>query len=215
MNKSIAILGMGQFGSYIAEELSDNGADVLIADKNEEIINQYADKVSYAMTAELSDPKAIEAIGLSNMDVVVVAMGDSLESSIMCVMVAKEEGVPYVIAKASSERMGEILKKVGADEVIYAEKESARSNARKIMSSNFLEFFDLGDDLCVVSMRPLSRWVGKTLSELRLRNKYKINVVAVKKNKSANADINPEDPIEADSQLLIITQKNNLDKLNK
>ncbi|MBQ1802910.1 potassium channel family protein [Lachnobacterium bovis] len=213
MSKSVAVLGMGQFGRYITEELCESGADVLIADKNEEIINQYANMVSIALTAELSDPEVISNIGLSNMDVVVVSMGDNLESSIMCVMVAKEEGVEKVLAKASSERMANILKKVGADEIIFAEKESAKSNARKIMSSNFLEFFEISKNVCVVSLRPKKEWIGKSLKELRLREKHKINVITMKKNNRIMSYLSPEEVIEEGTELYILADVNRLNRL--
>ena len=122
-NKAIAILGMGRFGQFLADELCANGADVLIADNDERIINQYASKVSEAVIVNLMDPEATKNIGLSDVDIAIISMGSSLEASIMCVSVAKEQGVPRIIAKAASERMGEILKLVGADEIIYPEKE--------------------------------------------------------------------------------------------
>ena len=117
MKKSIAILGMGRFGQFLADELCANGADVLIADNDERIVNQYSGIVSEAIVTNLQDPEAIKNIGLGDMDLVIVSMGSSLEASIMCVSVAKELGVPRIIAKAASDRMGEILMRVGADEI--------------------------------------------------------------------------------------------------
>ena len=157
MKKSIAVLGMGRFGQFLTAELSKNGADVLIADGDEENIRKFANQVSCAIKADLNDPEVIRGLGLSGVDTVVVAMGSSLDASIMCVMVAKELGVPYVIAKAASLRMGEILRRVGADEIIYPEKESAELTARRLLSSDFLEFFvgvyyflNLGIISCVI-----------------------------------------------------------------
>ena len=105
MNKYIAVLGMGRFGRYIAEQLSSYGADLLIADGDGETINQLSSLASSAVIADLTDANAIKALGLADMDIVVVTMGSSLEASIMCVMVAKELGVPRVIAKAASEQL--------------------------------------------------------------------------------------------------------------
>ena len=164
MKKSIAVLGMGRFGQFLTAELSRNGADVLIADDNEENIRKFANEVSCAIKADLNDPEVIRGLGLAGVDTVVVAMGSSLDASIMCVMVAKELGVHRVIAKAASLRMGEILRRVGADEIIYPEKESAELTARRLMSSDFLDFFNLGSELCVFSMKPKKdapapRWI--------------------------------------------------------
>lgn len=213
MRKSIAILGMGRFGQFLTKELSEKNADVLIADSDSRIINQYAPLVSNAVIVDLTDPDAIRNIGLSNIDVAVVAMGSSIEASIMCVMVAKELGVPHVIAKAASERMGDILKRVGADEIIYPEKESATQTARKLMSQNLLEYYPLGDNLCLVNIVPRAEWLGKTLRELRLRNRYHINVVAIRERGDTNARIDPELTLTPETELIVIAEPKDLSHL--
>ena len=214
MKKSFAILGMGRFGQYLTRELADNGADVLIADSDREIIDQFAGIVSYAVVADLSSPESIGAIGLGGVDVVVVAMGSSLEASIMCVMVAKELGVPNVIAKAASERMGEILKRVGADEIIYPEKESALQTAYRLQSEIILDYYNLGKDIFIITMKPKAEWIGKSLLELKLRNRYRINIVALRgPDGKLNVSIDPARPLSADEKLLVIGETRDLDKL--
>lgn len=215
MDKSIAVLGMGRFGRYIAEQLSFYGADLMIVDGDSETVNQLSSLASTAVSADLTDTDAIKALGLADMDIVVVTMGSSLEASVMCTMIAKELGVPRVIAKAASDRMGEILKRVGADEIIYPEKEVAFSTARKILSSNFLEYYNLDDDLCVVRMKPRAEWVGKTLANLRLRNQYDVNVVTIQqKNAPLSTSPDPNLPIAEDATLLVVAKKKDLRHLS-
>lgn len=213
MKKSFAVLGMGRFGQFLTAELSRNGADVLIADDDEETIRRFANDVSCAVKADLSDPDVIRGLGLAGVDTVIVAMGSSLESSIMSVMVAKELGVPHVIAKAASLRMGEILIRVGADEIIYPEKESAELTARRLMSSDFLEFFNLGDELCVFSMKPKKEWIGKTLRELRLRDRYQLNVMAIRENGRTTASMDPDLPLIEDAELFALAERSALDHI--
>ena len=213
MKKSIAVLGMGRFGQFLTAELSKSGADVLIADGDEETIRKFANQVSCAIRADLSDPEVIRGLGLAGVDTVIVSMGSSLDASIMCVMVAKEIGVPYVIAKAASLRMGEILRRVGADEIIYPEKESAELTARRLLSSDFLEFFDLGSELCVFSMKPKKDWVGKTLRELKLRDRYALNVMAMRENGETTASMDPDRPLVADCELFAVAKRDALDKI--
>lgn len=213
MKKSIAVLGMGRFGQFLTAELSKNGADVLIADNDEETIRRYANQVSCAIKADLSDPEVIRGLGLTGVDTVIVSMGSSLDASIMCVMVSKELGVPYVIAKAASLRMGEILRRVGADEIIYPEKESAELTARRLLSSDFLDFFDIGSELCVFSMKPKKDWVGKTLRELKLRDRCKLNVIAMRDNGETSATMDPDKPLSADADLFAVASHEALDKL--
>ena len=213
MKKSVAVLGMGRFGQFLTAELSRNGADVLIADGDEETIRKFANQVSCAIKADLSDPEVIRGLGLAGVDTVIVSMGSSLDASIMCVMVSKELGVPYVIAKAASLRMGEILRRVGADEIIYPEKESAELTARRLLSSDFLDFFDIGSELCVFSMKPKKDWVGKTLRELRLRDQCKLNVIAMRENGCTSATMDPDRPLVADAELFAVADHEALDKL--
>ena len=213
MKKSIAVLGLGRFGQFLTAELSKNGADVLIADDDEETVRKFANQVSCAIKADLNDPEVIRGLGLSGVDTVVVAMGSSLDASIMCVMVAKELGVPYVIAKAASLRMGEILRRVGADEIIYPEKESAELTARRLLSSDFLEFFDLGSELCVFSMKPKKDWIGKSLRELRLRDRFQLNIMAIRENGVTSATMDPDQPLTADAELFAVAKRDALDRI--
>lgn len=213
MNKSFAILGMGKFGQRLAQDLFEAGADVLIADEDEDLINQLSDKATYAMTADLADPESISQLSLTNMDVVVICMARHIEASIMCAMVAKEAGVPKVIAKASSKRMRDVLLKVGADEVSLFEEEAASRTARKLLSSDFIDFFDLGDNLCIVNMYPREEWVGKSLLQLALRPKYGINVVAIDTGDGLSSKIDPNTPLKKDNDLLCVLSKKDAAKL--
>jgi trk system potassium uptake protein TrkA len=213
MKKSIAVLGLGRFGQFVTTALCRLGADVLIADNDEETIQRLSPMVSCAVNADLNEPDAIRNLGIGDVDTVIVAMGSSLESSIMCVMVAKEMGIPHVIAKAASLRMGEILRRVGADEIIYPEKESAEATARRLLSSDFLEFFDLGSELCVCSLKPKKDWIGKTLRELKLRDRYRLNIVAVRENGTTSASPDPDEPLSASCELFAVTERASLEKL--
>ncbi len=211
---SFVVFGLGMFGQAVADKLVDNGADVIVVDNNEDIIEAYSAKAASAIVAELTDPAAIQAIGLSNIDCVVIAMGTNLETSIMCTMIAKECGVKWVVAKASTQRMGLVLSKIGADQIIYPEEESGIRTARELMAGNFLEYFEISDDICLVEMPPKSKWIGKTLKELDLRRTYGINVVAIK-GSAVNEYVDPDEPLKADESLILLIHKKNLSKLDK
>ena len=213
MDKSFAVLGLGKSGRAIARELAVNGAEVIAADKSEELVNSVADEVTAAMIADLTSAEAIKGLGISNVDVVIVTMALSLEASIMCVMVAKELGVPHVVAKAKSERMGEILRKVGADEIVFPEKEAGQALSRKLLSDDFLDYFDISADLCIIEMKPKKDWIGKSLIQLDLRKKYDINVAAITVDGKMKASIDPQMLLTEECTLLIITSKKNYKKL--
>ncbi len=131
--KTYAVLGMGRFGRGVALALAQNGEEVMIVDKNSEVIEQYASQVTYAIAADLADEEAVQELGLGNMDVVVVGMGMDLEASILAVMISKESGVKDIIAKAASKRMGDILLRVGADRIIYPEEEMGKRVAKGLI----------------------------------------------------------------------------------
>ena len=213
MSKSIAVLGLGRFGKKLALGLYENGVDVMAVDRDQKLIDSISDKVTYALVADFSNAESIKGIGLEEMDTVVVAMGSDLTASIMAVMISKELGVPYVMAKASDERMGAILTKVGADEVIYPEEEMGERTARILVFDSFLEFFEIDDNLCMLEMKPKEAWIGKNLKELNLREKYSMNVVAIKNKNGMKSHINPDKPLDDDMTLLVIIDKADLKKL--
>ena len=211
---SFVVFGLGKFGQAVADKLLAAGADVMVVDNDEDVIEAYSAKATSAIIADLTDPAAIKALGIANIECAVVAMGMSLEASIMCTMVAKEAGVKYVVAKAGNDRMGSVLAKVGADEIIYPEEESGIRTARSLITSNFLEYFEVSDDICLVEMLPKDKWVGKTLKELNLRKRFGINVVGIKDG-VVNEYVDPEVPLKKNEVLLVLIHKKNLTKLDK
>lgn len=211
--KSFVVFGLGRFGKAVAEKLIDVGADVMVVDNDPDVIEQFADRATSAIVAELTDPEAIKATGIENIDCAIVAMGTSLEASIMCVMVSKECGVPFVAAKAGSERAGDILRKVGADQVIFPEEESGFRTARSLMSDSFLDYFELSNELCIVEMKPKEEWLGKSLRELNLRKRYGANVIAIRKGTLSDS-IDPDAKLDASGTLLLLMRKSKADQLD-
>ncbi len=210
MKKSIAVLGLGKYGKSVAENLYRMGADVLAVDCNEEIIKEIADKCTSAICANLANEDEVLSLGLKNMDIVVSAMGGDLAASIMSVTVAKEQGVPIVIAKASSDRMASVLKKVGADKIIDPEGEGGARSARILLSSIFKDFYELDENMYMIEMAPKTEWIGKDLIELDLRGKMNLNIVAVRKKGKPLHFVNPKTPFTKDDILLIVTEKGNI-----
>ena len=210
MSKSIAVFGIGRFGRSLALTLSESGADVMAVDGDESVIEKIADKVTYAITADLKSAEAIQALGREEMDAVVVAMGSDLKASIMSVMVSKELGVPFVMAKAADDRMGAILTKVGADKIIYPEEETGIRTARVLASDTFAELFDIDDNLSIIEMKPRKDWIGKNLIELNLRGRFNVNVIAIKDANKMQSSIDPKKPLDAEDTLYVIIDKKDI-----
>ena len=211
--KAFGVLGLGSFGMGAANELTERGAEVLVVDRNERLIEENAKRFTQAVIADLTDPEAIGQLGLGSMDAVIVDMSQDLEASIMCVMVAKEKGVHRVIAKAENKRKSDILKKVGADQIVFPEQESGTRTAFQLMFPDILRFFDLTSDLVIVEMQPREEWCGRTLLELELRKKHGINVIAFRRGDKVYDVRSESDMIRSGESMLIVTTKENLEKL--
>ena len=210
MKKSIAVLGLGKFGRSLARSLSSLGADVLAVDQNETIVKEIADFCSEAVCADLTNEESLNALGLKDMDIVVVAVGRNLEASIFAVSAAKEQGVPLVMAKSISVRMSTILRRIGADKVILPEEYAGNRTAVTLMSESVLDYFQVDDSLCMIEMKPHSEWVGKTMAELDIRKNYHANVLAEKDADGKWMMDDPERAIMEDSVLLVILEQKDL-----
>ena len=211
--KSYAILGLGKFGRTIAIELSRSGADVLAVDINESLVREIAPYVTHAVKADICDQNAIEALGLSNMDVVVVAASGRLDASVTATIFAKEAGVPFIIAKAQDDVQSRILKKIGADRVLIPEHESGVRVAHSIFSDNFIDFIELSDRIRMIETAINPEWVGKSLTELNIRKRYHINVIAIRVNGRLDTNIDPQRPLPAGCSVLLIADRNEISKL--
>ncbi|MGN1148967.1 MAG: NAD-binding protein [Lachnospiraceae bacterium] len=213
--QSFAVMGLGKFGSNVALELAAAGAQVLAIDIDEERVAAVADHVTYAVRADVCDSKAMASLGISNMDAVIVAITGSLDASIMATILAKEAGVPLVIAKAKEELHAKILKKTGADRVIVPERESGIRVAHNILAGNFLEFVELSQRVRMVEIKVKPEWAGKTLRELKLRNKYQVNVIAIRESEGSEAllNIDPDKKLGTEMSLWLVLDKNNMEAL--
>ncbi len=215
MKKSVAVLGLGKYGRSLSENLYRLGADVLAVDKDEELINEFSGQCTSAVCANLENEEEVAALGLKNMDYVVTAMGHNLAASILCVAVAKEQGVPVVVAKSSSDRMSSILCKVGADKILDPEGEGGRRSAKILLSSMFKDYFEIDSNMYMIEMKPKNEWVGKNLIELELRKRLNLNIIAVKEKGKMWHFVDPHSHFEADNVLLVVMEKKDIEKIEK
>lgn len=210
--KTYAVFGLGRYGFAVAKELSASGAEVLAVDISQEIVDDAINEIPLCKCADVTDPDVIRQLGISNIDVVIVAMAESLEASVMAVTLCKEAGVETVIAKCASEMHRKILSKVGADIAVLPESESGTRLAKNILSSGFMDIIELSKDVSMVELEVKNEWTGKNLLQLDLRKKYSLNVVAIRQNGEVNIDLDPQKPLEKNMKLVVIA---NTEKLNK
>ena len=197
----------------VAHELYEAGADVLVVDRDKERLQLAAQYATYAVAADIEDAGAVNSLGLSNMDGVVVAVTENLNASILATIYAKEAGVPYIIAKAKDETHIKILKKLGADMTVLPEYESGIRIARHLATGNILNFVELSDDIRMVEISIWEEWAGHSLKELDLRKREHINVIAIRKGGEISTDLDPDQPLEKGSSMLITVDKKVLNRL--
>ena len=213
INKTYAVFGLGRYGRAVAEELVKNGADVIAVDRNEERVNDAAQFIPVCKCADITDPEVIDKLDIEDVDVVIIAMANSLESSVMAITLCKEAGVKTVIAKCVEEMHGKIFYRVGADKVVFPEKEAGTRLGKNLLSSGFVDIVELSNDVSMVELEMKPQWAGKNLIELHLRKKYSINVVAVLEGDEVITSIDPEMPLTENMKLIVIADTAKLEKL--
>ena len=213
MKKTYAVFGLGRYGIAVARELVSNGVEVIAVDSDEKIVNVAAAELPICKCADITDPEVIRQLGISNVDVVIIAMANNLEASVMAVTLCKEIGVKTVIAKSANEMHQMILNRVGADKVVFPENESGIRLAKNLLSSGFVDMVSLAKNVSMIELDVKPEWVGKNLIELNLRKKYSINVVAIRKGEAVSVDIDPHAPLQADDKLIVIANTEKLAKL--
>lgn len=215
MRKQYAVFGLGSFGESVAVTLQELGCEVVAVDNHMDRIEEISSKVSYAMQANIGDPEVIRSLGTRNLDGVVVAMADDMEASVMATLVSKEIGVPFVLAKAKSELHATILKKIGADSIVFPEKEFGKSVARNLVSNEFADWLNLSPEYSIAEIAIPEKWIGKTLAELDVRRAHDVNVVGVKVGEDIQVNPNPREALEKEMVLILIGANEALEKFGR
>jgi trk system potassium uptake protein TrkA len=208
-----AVFGLGRYGIAVARELVSNGMEVIAVDSDKAIVNAAAGELPICKCADITDPEVIKQLGISNVDVVIIAMANNLEASVMAVTLCKEIGVKTVITKCANEMHQKILTRVGADKVVFPENESGIRLAKNLLSSGFVDMVSLAKNVSMIELDIKPEWVGKNLIELNLRKKYSINVVAIRNDETVTVDIDPREALNESNKLIVIANTEKLAKL--
>lgn len=228
VKKQFGVIGLGTFGSNVAKELAAKGFPVLAIDNKETVVNRISSFVTQAIVADATDDIALKDAGIADCDTVIISMGEDIETSILATLIAKDLGVKNVIVKCVSPWHSKIAVKIGADKVVYPELEMAKKLAQSMASPNILEQIEFSKDYNLVEIiAPEILW-GKTIKDSGIRNKYGINIIAIKRqtpivNDDGQADIKeetnvtpaPDDEILENDVLVVVGRQEQIDKLKK
>ncbi len=211
--KEFVVFGLGRFGASVAKTLSDNGCQVLAVDTDAGKVALIADDVTQAVCMDVTDAEAMQSLGISNFDGAIVAIGENLEASVMVTILSKELGIPYVLAKAQTNLQAKVLKKVGADLIVFPEQETGIRIAHNLMEDNLMNAIELSTKHSMLELTVPEGWVGKSLRELNLRASKKINVIGIKKNDVLEITPDADEPLTSDDILIIIGKNQDISKL--
>jgi trk system potassium uptake protein TrkA len=214
-NRQFAVIGLGRFGRAVCQTLCKLGYDVLGTDRDEKIVAQVLVEkiVTNAIHLDSTDPNALREAGIFEFDTVIVAIGNFIQESIITTLNVKEAGVHYVVAKASSEIHGKLLKRVGADRVVFPEYDAGCELAYTLTKPSILERFDLDPEHSIVEVLVPQEFDGKTLAELQLRNRYGLNLLAVGKDEKFQINPNPQDRLHKGMMMVVIGCNKDIQKL--
>ena len=225
--RQFAVIGLGRFGSSVAKTLSEKGKDVIGIDSSEQIVQDMSEVLSQSVCADARDDKALKALGIQNIDVVIVAIGD-LEASILITLTLKEMGIKEIVAKAVTEDHKKVLEKIGATRIVMPERDMGQRMANVLITPKVLDHINLSADSSIVEIVSPPDFVGKSLRELEIRVRYGVNVIAIKritKSLSAKGEAKEEEKIEVAPQadeiikakdiLVIIGANDKIEKLKR
>lgn len=215
MSKQFVVIGCGRFGQSVAIKLSEMGSEVMVVDDNEEIIQNISDKVTYAVQADATDENAIKALGIRNFDVAIVTIGSDIQSSILVTLLVKEMGIKHIIAKAQNAAHAKVLYKIGANRVVFPEKEMGIKVAKGLLSSNVLELIDLAPEYSILEIKMSGEWIGKSLVEINMRRQYSISVIAIRRGDEIDINVEPDRVLLKDDILVVVGHNKDLQKLEK
>lgn len=213
--ESFLIIGMGRFGSSLATELAVLGHEVLVIDKDEEPVSEIADTVTHSVIGDAGDEAVLRSVGAENFDVAVVAIAGNIEESVLITMMLKEMGVGKVVSKAHSSLHMKILKKIGADIVVFPERDMGERLARSLSSKDVVDYIELSDEYSIVELRSHAEWEKKTLAELDFREVYGLNVIAVTNETAKKTTVSPgaEYEIASGDELIVVGKDSDIKKL--
>ncbi len=214
MKKQFLVIGLGRFGETIARELAEEGAEVMAVDMNEELVNHAASYATQAAMLDATDEQALDSLGVKHFDVVCICVG-KVEPSILITLLCKERGVQTVISKASSDLHASVLEKVGADRTIFPERDGGVRLARTLLSSNILELIELSPEYSIAEFDVHSSWEDKSILEMDFRNKFGVNVVAIRSGPYVNINPTAKDILKEGDIIVAIGSEDQLEKLEK
>ena len=204
--KQFAVIGLGRFGQSIVKSLAGYNVNILACDNDEDQLHAVCGYATHMVKADAEDEEAMAKLGLGNFDVVIMAMGEDLEASLMATMTAKELGAKYIVVKAYGLREKKIFESVGADLVVVPEQEMGAKLAHRLVRPNIVDILEDNDRYQITEMRPLPEWVEKSVRDSDIRKKHRTSILAIIRGDSTVFPVMPEEVIQAGDMLVTLNE---------
>ena len=213
--KSFLIIGAGRFGKHLAKKLVDLGNDVVAVDKSAEKIEALNTFLTDSFVGDCSNESVLKALGVNNFDVCFVCTAENFQSSLEITSMLKELGASFVVATAKRDRQADLLKKIGADDVIYPEKQIAEKTGIRYNAKNIVDLIQISDEYAIYEIPVPKAWIGKTIIEVNVRKNHKVNIIAIKNNDNINAAPGADYIFRPDDHIMIIGKQSDVFKLTE
>lgn len=212
--KQFVIIGLGRFGYNVALTLNQLGCEILAIDINESIVQNVSNELQFVVCANGADEKTLRSLGVVNADIAIVAIGD-LEPNLMATLLLKEMGVPKVVTKAVNDLHGKMLEKIGADQIIYSEKDMGKRVAHNLVSSNIVDYIEISDLISLMSLKVPTAFLNKTIIEANIRQRYQVNIVAIKRGAEPIVNPDPYMKLVEGDEIIVVGQQDNIRALEE
>lgn len=211
--KQIVVFGLGRFGAAVAYTLSEMGHEVLAVDSHMDAINEISPYVTHAVQLNATDEAAFESLDVGSFDAAVVSIGENIRDSVLISMLCKEAGVKLVVSKANDELHAKVLKKVGVDRVVFAERDMGVRVAKSLIVPHLVDLVNIGGDYALAQITVPESWVDKTLAQLDVRRRWGVSIITVNQNGQVNAALSADTRLLGGDQLLILGLQKDVEKV--
>ncbi len=213
-NKQFAVIGLGVFGSTVAKTLAELGFEVLAVDRDITCVDRIAPYVTKALQVDATNLEELKALGISEFDAVVVAIGNHFEESMLTTMNVKALGVKYIVAKAKNKQCMQILQKIGADKIVRAEKDMGQKIAKTLVRNNIIDMVEIDADYSIIEMKAPIQWVGHSIKNLNVRSAFKMNILGIRyaNHQKLHLTVDPDYIINSGDHFLVIGQTEAVEK---
>lgn len=211
--KSILIIGIGRFGKHLCMNLAELGNQIMIVDTKEENLSDLLPYVVSAKIGDCTNVEVLKTLGISNFDICFICIGTNFQSSLEITSLVKEMGAKHVVSKATRDIHAKFLLRNGADDVIYPDRDVAEALARRYSANHVFDYIELSEDYSMYEIPPLPDWIGKSLKELDIRNKYQVTIIGSKIGEKVDFLPTADNKITEEQHLMVAGRKEDIDKV--